>query len=147
MFEYWQLGKLVSWGRLNAVAPSPLVHMEDQLSKRRFLVETGASFSIYPFSSKAAPTGSTLFGPAGKLSIYSISGFFSSGSAMPLWSSTARRLPTWRLPAPSQTQYGKGTPGLFGHHKLRFVPSAMKILRPLTDILRGSPGPTTALEW
>jgi hypothetical protein len=62
-----QLGKLASRGRLNAVAPGPLVHIEDQLSKRRFLVDTGASFSIYPFSSKAVPTGPTLFGPAGKL--------------------------------------------------------------------------------
>ncbi len=30
---------------------------------------------------------------------------------------------------------------------LRFVPSAARILKPLTDVLRGSPGPTTALEW
>jgi hypothetical protein len=28
-----------------------------------------------------------------------------------------------------------------------FVPSAARILRPLTDILRGSPGPAIALEW
>ncbi len=67
MLTALQLGKLASRGRLNAVAPGPLVHIEDQLSKRRFLVDTGASFSIYPFSSKAAPTGPTLFGPAGKL--------------------------------------------------------------------------------
>jgi hypothetical protein len=62
-----QLGKLASWGWLNTVTPSPLVHIENQLAKRRFLVDTGASFSIYPFSSKAAPTGPTLFGSAGKL--------------------------------------------------------------------------------
>ena len=67
MLASLQLGKLASRGRLNAVAPGPLVHIEDQLSKRRFLVDTGASFSIYPFSSKAVPTGPTLFGPAGKL--------------------------------------------------------------------------------
>jgi hypothetical protein len=67
VFAALQLGKLVSRGRLNTVAPGPLVHIENQLSKRRFLVDTGASFSIYPFSSKAAPTGPTLFGPAGKL--------------------------------------------------------------------------------
>ncbi len=46
MFAALQLGKLVSRGRLNAVAPGPLVHIENQLSKRRFLVDTGASFSI-----------------------------------------------------------------------------------------------------
>jgi hypothetical protein len=62
-----QLGKLASRGRLKAVALSPLIPIEDQLSRRRFLVDTGASFSIYPFSSKAAPTGPTFFGPAGKL--------------------------------------------------------------------------------
>jgi hypothetical protein len=29
----------------------------------------------------------------------------------------------------------------------RFVPAAARILKPLTDVLRGSPGPSTALEW
>jgi hypothetical protein len=29
----------------------------------------------------------------------------------------------------------------------RFVPAAAKILKPLTDVLHGSPGPSTALEW
>jgi hypothetical protein len=50
-----QQGKLASRGQLNAVAPDPLVHIEDQLTKRRFLVDMGASFSIHPYSSKAAP--------------------------------------------------------------------------------------------
>jgi hypothetical protein len=43
-----QQGKLASRGQLNAVAPDPLVHIEDQLTKRRFLVDMGASFSIHP---------------------------------------------------------------------------------------------------
>ncbi len=29
----------------------------------------------------------------------------------------------------------------------RFVPAAARILKPLTDVLCGSPGPSTALEW
>ncbi len=62
-----QLGKLAARGRLNAVAPGPLVHVVDQNSKRHFLVDTGASFSIFPHQSSAAPSGPTLFGPAGKL--------------------------------------------------------------------------------
>ncbi len=62
-----QLGKLAARGRLNAVAPGPLVHIEDQLSKRRFLVDTGASFSIFPHKSSTPPSGPALFGPAGKI--------------------------------------------------------------------------------
>jgi hypothetical protein len=45
--------------------------------------------------------------------------------------------------APSQTQYCEGTPVIF---YLFFVPSAAKILRPLTD-LHSKPGPATAQEW
>jgi hypothetical protein len=61
-----QLGKLAARGRLNAVAPGPLVHIEDQLTKRHFLVDTGASFSIFPHHSSAAPSGPALLGPAGQ---------------------------------------------------------------------------------
>jgi hypothetical protein len=62
-----QLGKLAAQGRLNAVAPGPLVHVVDQISKRRFLVDTGTSFSIFPHRSSAVPSGPSLFGPAGKI--------------------------------------------------------------------------------
>ncbi len=62
-----QLGKLAARGCLNAIAPGPLVHVVDQNSKRRFLVDTGASFSIFPHHSARAPFGPTLFGPAGKI--------------------------------------------------------------------------------
>ncbi len=68
MLTALQLGKLASRGQLNAVAPARWSTLKT--SCRRgvcFLVDTGASFSIYPFSSKAAPTGPTLLGPAGKL--------------------------------------------------------------------------------
>jgi hypothetical protein len=39
----------------------------DQISKRGFLVDTGASFSIFPHRSSATPSGPSLFGPAGKI--------------------------------------------------------------------------------
>ena len=61
-----QLGKLGCQDRLNAVGPGNLVHVEDHLSDRRFLVDTGASFSLFPSSSAAAPSGPCLIGPAGQ---------------------------------------------------------------------------------
>ncbi len=41
-----QGGKLESRGRLYAIAPGSLVHILDQISGRRILVDTGAAFSI-----------------------------------------------------------------------------------------------------
>jgi hypothetical protein len=60
------LGKLSVQGRLNAVIPSTLVHVTDQISGRRFLVDTGAAFSIFPHQSVDPPNGPLLSGPAGK---------------------------------------------------------------------------------
>ena len=39
-------GKLAHWGFLNAVTSGRLVHVLDQISNSRFLVDTGASYSI-----------------------------------------------------------------------------------------------------
>ncbi len=64
-------GKLASWGYLNAITPSHLVHVLDQVSQRRFLVDTGASYSIFPHWSSSPPTGPLLAGP--------------SGTAIPCW--------------------------------------------------------------
>jgi hypothetical protein len=61
------VGKLGHQGRLNAVIPGSLVHIVDQLSNRRFLVDTGAIFSIFPHSSAATPSGPKLRGAAGQL--------------------------------------------------------------------------------
>jgi len=44
-------GKLVRRGRINAIAPGHLVHIVDESTQRRFLVDTGAAYSIFPFSS------------------------------------------------------------------------------------------------
>ncbi|MFO0000426.1 MAG: hypothetical protein ACK559_04800, partial [bacterium] len=52
---------------LNNVVPGSLVHIVDQLSNRRFLVETSASYSIFPHTSSAAPSGPKLRGAAGQL--------------------------------------------------------------------------------
>jgi hypothetical protein len=61
------VGKLGGPGRLNAVTAGQLIHMLDQISNRRFLVDTGASYSILPHHSSLPATGPKLFGPAGQL--------------------------------------------------------------------------------
>jgi hypothetical protein len=48
------VGKLEPPGRLNAVAPGLLVYINGQLTGWRFLVETGAAFSISHQSSDPA---------------------------------------------------------------------------------------------
>jgi predicted aspartyl protease len=60
-----QLGKLVRLGRLNAVVPGQLLHVTDRSSQRRFLVDTGASYSILPYRSADIPSGPPLMGPDG----------------------------------------------------------------------------------
>jgi hypothetical protein len=59
-------GKLDVPGRLNAVAAGSLVYVTDQASSRRFLIDTGASFSILPHQSLAVPSGPNLSGPDGQ---------------------------------------------------------------------------------
>jgi hypothetical protein len=58
-------GKLKALGWLNAIAPGVLVHMVDQFSGRRFLVDTGAAFSIIPHSSSLPASGRGIVGPTG----------------------------------------------------------------------------------
>jgi hypothetical protein len=60
-----QLGKLVRRGRLNAVVPGKLLHVTDRETKKRFLVNTGASYSILPYQSPASPCWPSLVGPDG----------------------------------------------------------------------------------
>ncbi len=60
------VGKLGSPGQLNAVAAGQLIHMLDQISNRRFLVDTGASYSILPHRSSLPASGPKLYGPAGQ---------------------------------------------------------------------------------
>jgi hypothetical protein len=43
-----------------------LVHVTDQVTSRRFLVDTGAAFSIFPHQSTAIPNGPLLSSPAGR---------------------------------------------------------------------------------
>jgi hypothetical protein len=60
-----QLGKLIRRGRLNAVVPGQLLHVTDRSTQRRFLVDTGASYSILPYRSADIPSGPPLMGPDG----------------------------------------------------------------------------------
>ncbi len=52
-------------GRINAVAPGRLVHIVDETSQRRFLVDTGAAYSIFPYSSPGKQSGPHLTGADG----------------------------------------------------------------------------------
>jgi hypothetical protein len=60
------LGKVTVRGCLNAVVPGSLVYVTDQNSNRGFLVDTRASFSIFPHCSAAPATGLLVSGPAGR---------------------------------------------------------------------------------
>jgi hypothetical protein len=61
-----QLGKLKLRGCLNAVTPGPLVHIVDQLSNRHFLIDTGASYSVFNHQSSALASGPRLIGQTGR---------------------------------------------------------------------------------
>ena len=62
----WLAGKLGVRGLVNAIAPGQLVYVNDQLSNRRFLVDTGAAYSILPHQSSGQPTGPPLADPDGR---------------------------------------------------------------------------------
>ena len=59
-------GKLGRPGRLNAVAAGLLLHIVDSRDNRRYLVDTGASYSILPHKSPTTASGPKLFGPGGQ---------------------------------------------------------------------------------
>ncbi len=52
-------------GPINAIAPGALLHVQDQLTGVKLLVDTGAAFSVLPHNSGSAPTGPALRGPNG----------------------------------------------------------------------------------
>jgi hypothetical protein len=51
---------------LNAISPGSLFHLHDQLSGKHFLVDTGATYSVFPHRSSAPPSGPALTGPCGR---------------------------------------------------------------------------------
>jgi hypothetical protein len=57
-----QLGKLTSQGHLNANFFEPLVHVKDQQTKQHFVVDIGASFSVFPLLSSSTLFILALFG-------------------------------------------------------------------------------------
>jgi hypothetical protein len=59
------VGKLECRGHLNAVAPGTLLFVRGKFTNRRFLVDTGASFLVFPFRSDLKPCGPRLSGPDG----------------------------------------------------------------------------------
>jgi hypothetical protein len=59
-------GKLGCPGRLAAVAAGLLVHINDELTGKRFLVDTGASYSIWPHKSPKPAIDPHLFCPSGQ---------------------------------------------------------------------------------
>ena len=60
-------GKLSLPGRLNAVVPGKLVHACCQLTGRRFLLDTGASYSLWPHRSSSPSSGPRISGPSGSV--------------------------------------------------------------------------------
>jgi hypothetical protein len=60
------VGETDAPGRLNAIPPGTLVYLQDSISQRCFLVDTRASYSIFPFTSGSTPMGPYLTGPSGK---------------------------------------------------------------------------------
>jgi hypothetical protein len=59
-------GKLEGLGHLNAVFPGQLLHLQDDFSNRRFLIDTGAAYSVFPHKSSEAPLRPLLRGPSGQ---------------------------------------------------------------------------------
>jgi hypothetical protein len=59
-------GKRRCRGQLNAVVPGELLHLTDSLTGCRFLVNTGASFSIFPHLSSDPGSGPALRSPSGE---------------------------------------------------------------------------------
>jgi len=59
-------GKLEGQVSINAVEPGKLLRLSCQLTGRRFLVDTGAAYSIVPHRSGRPPCGPRLTGPGGK---------------------------------------------------------------------------------
>ncbi len=60
-------GKRVGRGQLNAVAPGCLLHLFDDVSQRRFLVDTGAAYSVFPHKSLSISSGPQLTGAGGQV--------------------------------------------------------------------------------
>jgi hypothetical protein len=59
-------GKRAGRGQLNAVAAGHLLHLFDEVSRRRFLVDTGAAYSVFPHKSARESSGPQLTGAGGK---------------------------------------------------------------------------------
>jgi hypothetical protein len=59
-------GKRRGRGQLNAVVPGKLLHPTDELSAKQFLVDTGASYSIFSHTSLDPATDPLLKGLGGK---------------------------------------------------------------------------------
>jgi hypothetical protein len=59
-------GKWAGWGQLNAVAPSRLFYLLDEISQRCFLVDTGAAYSVFAHKSSDGSTGPRLTGAGGQ---------------------------------------------------------------------------------
>jgi hypothetical protein len=60
------VGKLAVQPCINTVTPGSLFHIKDQLTHRRFLCDTGESYSILPHQSLAVASGPPLHDPAGR---------------------------------------------------------------------------------
>ncbi len=59
-------GKLKGQERVNTVVPGHILHLTDDISHQRYLVDPGAAYSVFPHSSTAAAVGPSLHGLSGR---------------------------------------------------------------------------------
>ncbi len=120
-------------GKVNALGG--LVFLQDDKSKQKFLVDTGAAVSVLPHTEPAAPTGPPLAGANGK--------------TIPSWGSVTRTLSfglrtflcTFILAAVSKPILGTD---FLAKHRLLVDPAAGKVLDAETLSPVGSKNPTAA---
>ena len=60
------MGGKLGGQRLGAVAPGQLVHLVDEKTGDKFLVDTGAAFSVFPHHATTPSSGPALRGPSGQ---------------------------------------------------------------------------------
>jgi hypothetical protein len=130
-----QLGRKLAYrGFLNAVTPSRLVHGLDQISNRRFRVDTGESYFIFPHSSSSLPPDPLLAGP--------------SGSSIPCWReestfSFSGRLFKWTLLL--VVKFPILDVDFLRHHRLLVDPAENQLISTTGSSCSSHPSPVVSL--
>jgi hypothetical protein len=107
----------------------------DQLTGRPFVIDTGASYSIFPHRSTSLPNGPLLTGAGGH--------HLSAEGVEPLPENVSAVTDFSRPSTMKELQMFLGMVNVYR----RFLPGAARALKPLTDCLRGGPKGPTVVEW